>query len=146
MDDTHHDGPPAGDSEPLFRTSKKRKFYRQRARDEETSQLPSAETITQPSLDVASNSRTIESTELPAVDSDGGETNLSMAEVLRRRKQRKARIGVEFRSEPSIFDDRNETSMVDAQTGTVSSRMMAPESVGRFAKQAGLAGNVDKHM
>lgn len=138
MDTSDSSQLPSAESETvLFRPSKKRKIYRQRAGDVDED-MPSA---------IASSSTVIVPPHEPDLaEADPGEsTRISMAEILRLRKQRKTRVGgVEFRSTPALYAESPSDALVPANAGEGNSEV--PEPVARFAKQTGLAGNVDKHM
>lgn len=137
----------------LFRPGKKKKAYRQRPEEpESTTATSNGETATE-AAPVASNG---------APDAqpqeDESEEGLSVAEVLRRRNLRKQRHGgVGFRAGPSSLGDEQaaseantEQGMVlhgdaDAQPGTESA--IVGGITKRFAPQTGLVGDlVNKHM
>ena len=147
--------PPSEPSTILFRPSKKRKIYRQRAADsshngdanEETSSPPTtiAPAPAEQSLDelIASSA--------PNTEEDVEGTPVSISEILRLRKLRKPRVGgVEFRVESGGAKTegaeggqaqqivrREEEEVEEVQSGL---------EVRRFAKQTGMVGDLNKHM
>lgn len=141
---------PEGADTILFRPSKKRKIYRQRALDDEsntTSPLPAAERPSNASPgtvvadDVSREEEELESTRVP------------ISEIQRLRRLHKHRVGgVEFRPSPSTIrgDDTQEVALVPhgegRADGSVESVQPAVGVVSRFAKQTGMLGDVDKHM
>lgn len=131
--------PPEADAI-LFRPSKKRKIYRQRAQeDEETNAAPTLPTQGEQSLD-----------ELISDAAKGDEVEgvpVSMAEILRLRKLGRRRAGgVEFRA------DSHGNAAREGEQGLVlrqeqSSDIVGPLEGGRqFAPQVGTVGDVNKHM
>jgi hypothetical protein len=118
--------PPSAEQTVLFRPSKKRKLYRHR---ETTSPLPDAPAQSLDELIATSSS------------GDGTEgTSVSLAEILRLRKQRRLKIGaVEFRAEDSGREREGEEEREEEVGAGV---------VRRFAPQTGLLGkgDVDRHM
>lgn len=131
----------------VFRPSKKRKQFRQRAEDnvplvdDATSQAAGA---SPPTTSQASDSKPNNGGDDTASEIEG----LSVAEVLRLRNARKSRLkGVEFRPEGAPKDETpGEASLVpkdDAQGPEATEFGMSR----RFAPQAGLVGElVNKHM
>jgi len=116
----------------LFRPSKKRKIYRQRAPS------PSA-----PALPPTQGPQSID--ELIASGADAAEVegvSVSMAEILRLRKQRRRAAGVEFRVAASRDGGDSEVH------GNTPGGEGADGSGGRFAPQTGVrdAADVDRHM
>jgi len=123
----------------LFRPSKKRKIYRQRPT---TSRSPSPQPAspTPQSLDelIASSS----------VDTEGAVegTSIPISEILRLRKLRKGKLGVEFRADGSSHAKEDESA------GALVVREEHEESGGldgvprKFAPQTGTVGDVNKHM
>jgi hypothetical protein len=134
----------------LFRPTKKRKIYRQRAQDDApnpTSPQPDQKEISAPTPRAAVTDYGSPSDE----ELEG--TKVSMSEILRLRKLRKHRVGgVEFRA--STANGRGD----EGQEGTIvlheSSRADHEKEIvshgggvtRRFAKQTGMVGDVDKHM
>lgn len=119
---------------PVFRTSKKRKIYRQRTSDASEETIASAPT--EQSLDelIAASARQAE--DPPA----------SMSEILRLRKARKPKVGgVEFRVEAGAKDDIGTRELM---RGSLEKEVaeVAGLNVKGFAKQHGMVGDVDKHM
>jgi len=117
----------------LFRPRKKRKTYKQRAGDddEDTGATEAASPPVQ-SLD-----------ELISQASHEAEENVSMAEILRLRKQRKPRAGVEFKASGNLLRDEEGELVVQQEAGA------QPKEVGivnRFTTQTGTVGDVNKHM
>jgi hypothetical protein len=153
----------------LFRPSKKRKIYRQRAvNDEDGDETEGlrlqAARVTEggtgtaaQSLDELIASASNEGRGIADAGESGGDARVegvtvSMAEILRlRRKNKRAGGGVEFKSQasgtgagPSLRDEDGNGD-TDAHDGTA-------EEVGgldvarRFAAQTGAVGDVNKHM
>lgn len=133
-------------SEPavVFRSSKKRKQFRQRAEESEpkaddATTQPLAPAPTTEHRDVRLDERT---------DTDGPETDgLSVAEALRLRNARKSRPkGVEFRAEGPA----REEEMTEAPSQAPKDELAEALELGmgrRFAPPAGLVGElVNKHM
>jgi len=127
-------------SAPIFRPNKRRKVYRQRAEDTEEGHAPTISQQPETIDDLIANARA------------QAEEN-ELAEILRLRKQKKSRGGVEFRADG--------TTSAGAQTGgelvkredgddAKATEMEALQKVvGRFAPQMGVMGNdgiVNKHM
>ena len=113
-------------SMPLFRPNKKRKIYRQRAADEDEDSTAVHSPPPQ-SLD-----------ELIASASNNAKADaLSMAEILRLRKQRKPRTGVEFRPMGTVRDEEQRI---------VEEKEEDEGPAARFAPQTGTVGDVNKHM
>ncbi|KAI9743116.1 MAG: hypothetical protein M1818_003411 [Claussenomyces sp. TS43310] len=134
----------------LFRPSKRRKVYRQRAGEAEG---PSSENVT--TLQPASSAAAPSPVRSP--EGDGGETTddvegtrVSVAEILRLRKLRKQRVGgVEFRAAPSATVPADSAALMvpdDGGPGHPDEAEVQVAAVRRFAKQTGIVGDVDKHM
>jgi hypothetical protein len=152
MMDNTEEGPEAAQTV-LFRPSKKRKIYRQRANEDDpsspTTPIPNAtiETlVSAPSAAAAEYGRN-------AMDSDEGEVEgaqVSMAEILRLRKLRKHRIGgVEFRVAAPVggSTDADSLALVHRDEAQRQEEEVSGSGVvRRFAKQTGMVGDVDKHM
>jgi hypothetical protein len=132
---------PAAEPPILFRPSKKRKIYRQRA----TSQEPDVPTLSVP--EAQSIDELISST---AQEADKEGVEVSMSEILRLRKQRKGKGGVGFGADSSSIKARDEERSL---------ALRGPEDekgedgleinggvVRKFAPQTGAVGNVDRHM
>jgi len=114
-------------SMPLFRPSKKRKIYRQRATDEDEDDTTVVHSPPPQSLD-----------ELIASASSNAKADaLSMAEILRLRKQRKPKTGVGFRPVETVRDEEQRI-VKEKEEGDV--------PAARFAPQTGTVGDVNKHM
>jgi hypothetical protein len=134
----------------VFRPSKRRKIYRQRALDDKPNQLSSIPSATE----VAESSPvpiSLEDNPLEMNDLEGA--RVSMAEILRMRKLHKQRVGgVEFRASAtsSRGDDIHDGALVLHEEvkadGEREEGQSAVGSVRRFAKQTGMVGDVDKHM
>lgn len=150
--------PPAEEpSTILFRPSKKRKIYRQRARDDDddkeersatphgVSNVPSPVNATgdkEQSLEelVTSNGAAVEGDEVEG-------TKVSMAEILRLRKRNKRLGGVEFRVESHKSRDGNdEQALVLREEGEEGQGEVVVGAPRRFAPQTGTVGDVNKHM
>jgi hypothetical protein len=136
----HIDAPP---DTILFRPSKKRKIYRQRAADDDdeapspqtTATEPVAQSIDELIADVAGEG-------LEGLEG----TPVSMAEILRLRKQKKRVGGVEFRAAETIRDG---VALVVREEEEDGEGEGVNKAVRRFAPQTGIggsAGDVDKHM
>ncbi len=134
----------AGAAEPpvVFRHGKRRKMYRQRQPDPKASGEPADPAIEAPAPADAS------------IEDEAEEDGLSVAEVLRRRQARKARLrGVEFRSEDTsrsgpAGDSYNQALVLrDAAAAGIVSAETSPGMNRRFAPQTGLVGDVvNRHM
>jgi hypothetical protein len=134
----------------LFRPSKKRKIYRQRALDDDpnaTSPLPAAERHANPAP------ATVVADDASREEEDLESTRVPISEIQRLRRLHKHRVGgVEFRAIPSTFrgDDTEEGALVphgeSRADGSVHGVQSAVGVVSRFAKQTGMLGDVDKHM
>lgn len=136
----------------LFRPSKKRKIYRQRAQDDDNS---TSATITQASpipqseqslqeLIMSNGNATLESDEVEA-------TSVPISEILRLRKRNKRVGGVEFKVEGSkAKDGNNDGTMVMRREGEQGEDEGSQEVViggpRRFAPQTGTVGDVNRHM
>lgn len=133
----------------LFRPSKKRKIYRQRAADDDENAPITAPTAT----NLETPAQVVNMIESGNAENMEG-TEVSMAEILRLRKLRKRVGGVEFRVEPTsstqsdaaalaLADgDREGYEAAEVEGGEVE----GPPVARRFAKQTGMVGDVDKHM
>jgi hypothetical protein len=128
--------PPAEPETILFRPAKKRKIYRQRP-TKSRSPSPQPASPTPQSLDelIASGSAD--------VDVEG--TNIPISEILRLRKLRKGKLGVEFRADGSSHQKEDESAgavvlMEEHEEGGLDG---VPH---KFAPQTGTVGDVNKHM
>ncbi|KAE8447651.1 hypothetical protein EG329_010622 [Mollisiaceae sp. DMI_Dod_QoI] len=141
----------------LFRPSKKRKVYRQRAADDEEERAAaSPPTIGTPlSPAAASNPQSLDEL-ISSVASngtkDGGEevkgVTVSMAEILRLRKMKKRVGGVEFRAETQPHTPKDNEGALVQHTGAIEeSGGLVDNGVPRkFAPQTGAVGDVNRHM
>lgn len=147
--------PEAAEPAVVFRPGKKRKAYRQRSEDSEApTPEPSNEksTVTSGKGDDGS----LEARDTPQLDLT--EEGLSVAEVIRRRNARKARLGgVAFRAEPAsksaaqdaavAHELSTDQSLVAHEGGGGAVDTSTGGIVKRFASQTGLVGElVNKHM
>ena len=115
-------------SVPLFRPNKKRRLYRQRAADEdEEEDITAIHSPPPQSLDEL----------IASASSNANADALSMAEILRLRKQRKAKTGMEFRPTGTVRDEEQRT---------VREKEEGDGPTARFAPQTGTVGDVNKHM
>lgn len=132
---------PPADAAILFRPSKKRKIYRQRA----TSQEPEAPTI--PTPEAQSLDDLISSTAQVA-DVEG--VQVSMSDILRLRKQRKGKTGVAFGANFTSADARDgeRALAIRAQEAEKGEEGLGSNGgvVRKFAPQTGTVGDVDRHM
>lgn len=135
----------------LFRPSKKRKIYRQRSRapSEEaaaaTTQDPSGSSIPTSAVPEQTLDELI-SSEAPSTEDAEG-TRVPISEILRLRRQRKARVGgVEFRAavSPAVVDGGGE--MVVREEDGEEEAVARTGEVRKFAPQTGMIGDVNKHM
>lgn len=145
--------PEASEPQVVFRAGKKRKIYRQRS---EESDSPTTEIANESSAVATgpSDGISLESQEPPHLDSP--DEGLSVAEAIRRRNARKARLGgVAFRATPPSRNedvgpegDRNtDQSLVVHEEGGGAVDISTGGIVKRFASQTGLVGElVNKHM
>ncbi|RDW64158.1 hypothetical protein BP5796_10660 [Coleophoma crateriformis] len=134
----------------LFRPSKKRKIYRQRSRAlSEDATTPDSSSNPTPAVPAQTLDELI-SSEAPSIgDGDVEGTRVPISEILRLRKQHKARVGgVEFRAAASVT-----TSAGMGGEGVMVVREEAEEDevartgeVRKFAPQTGMIGDVNKHM
>jgi hypothetical protein len=125
----------------LFRSSKKRKFYRQRAAEPSqtpASELPTASAPIPSTLDdLVSQASNKDSTEVEGAV-------VPMSEILRLRKLRKGRGGVEFKAEHAKRGDEDEVAIGESEEQEEENG--AAKAVRRFAPQTGTIGDVNKHM
>jgi hypothetical protein len=130
---------PPPESAILFRPSKKRKIYRQRP--------------TSPSEDLDAPApvpvpQTLEELITTTADESVEGVQVSMAEILRQRKQHRQRVGgVEFRAAPPASSREENPEMAVAVRGEEEKQEVEDTGgVRKFARQTGLVGDVDKHM
>ncbi|CAG8954231.1 hypothetical protein HYFRA_00005851 [Hymenoscyphus fraxineus] len=134
--------PDIPDTEPavLFRPSKKRKIYRQRATSPSQESPPP---ITSPIIPAPQSLDELISSTAQDVDTIA---EVDMAEILRLRKiQRKAKGGVEFRAGNASATKENQELVVreeHVEGGLEEGRGV----VRKFAAQTGAVGDVNKHM
>lgn len=145
--------PEAAEPPVVFRPGKKRKVYRQRSEDVDSS---TAEIANEKPADASGLAPESSLESQGPHHLDQADEGLSVAEVIRRRNTRKARLGgVAFRAAPTsrnkdggVAEDSNTDqtlaiheggdNAVDSSTGGI---------VKRFASQTGLVGElVNKHM
>ncbi|KAL3417876.1 hypothetical protein PVAG01_10885 [Phlyctema vagabunda] len=123
----------------LFRPSKKRKIYRQREREESPAPVEPAQQADEQTLDelITSTSATAE------LES----TNVPISEILRLRKQRKARVGgVEFRTFATALGKDEETDGAEMIVHGEDEAEKKEVELRKFAPQTGMIGDVNKHM
>lgn len=145
--------PEATEPQVVFRPGKKRKIYRQRPREAEGS--PTGAANEKPATtSILSPRSSLELREASYADPE--EEGIHVAEVIRRRNARKARLGgVAFRaestprSEGGIAGDGGTEQALVVHEGGGSDTVDTPVGgiVKRFASQTGLVGElVNKHM
>lgn len=140
----------------VFRPSKKRKQFRQRAEDNHDESK--AESTTTAATTITTTTQ-IATPSASAQDSDAarengetseGEGGLSVAEALRLRNARKSRLkGVEFRPEsaPKVDEANHSEHGIGGQHKDEVAEALELGVSRRFAPQAGLVGElVNKHM
>ncbi|KAF2807754.1 uncharacterized protein BDZ99DRAFT_65281 [Mytilinidion resinicola] len=128
-------------SEPLFRASKRRKIFR-KAVEDESHEITSPQSLATPE----SHTRTPQDNAETEGQKDGG---LSMAEILRRRKQGKTRrAGIEFSNSSQTSTRAAAPPPSDALIPhTDDNRSAVDIAAKRFAPQTGKVADVhDKHM
>lgn len=149
------DSPSAEEQAVLFRPSKKRKIYRQRANNEdavEATQSPAPapvqENNTAQSLDeliasVSGAASMADSREMDSAEAEG--VTVPMSEILRLRKKNKRMGGVEFKAFTRMRDNGGEEAgaLVRAEDGAGSTGPLVQRS---FAPPTGAVGDVNKHM
>lgn len=143
--------PPTNEDAILFRPSKKRKIYRQRAtNDEEETEAPnvaSAAAAKEQSLDelIASAAG---GTHPDAESGDFEGVHVSMSEILRLRRKNKRVGGVEFKASASAQALREtEEALIEQETADQEGGLDVVNGVPRrFASQTGAVGDVNKHM
>lgn len=147
--------PPATADTILFRPSKRRKVYRQRAADDDGETTTGSPTrVTQPSPAAASNPQSLDEliASASSANIDGEEdveaVPVSMAEILRLRKMKKRTGGVEFRADtqshvPKVL----EQALVEHTEASEEAGGLVGNGVPRkFAPQTGAVGDVNRHM
>lgn len=146
--------PQAEEQAVLFRPSKKRKIYRQRAANDEDdveaapSPIPAVaeEMNTAQGLDelIASASGAAAMAELDGAEVEG--VAVPMSEILRLRKKNKRMGGVEFKASTRLRGDGGEGTgaMVQAEGGGQDSTKVGVQR--SFAPPTGAVGDVNKHM
>lgn len=138
----------------LFRPSKKRKIYRQRAQDNDNDdQATSQPAIAlSPARDMTEGEQSLEdliasSGAINTIEGDEVEgTAVSVAEILRLRKRNKRLGGVEFRVEGQRGREMEEQSLVLRGTSEEGQEEVVMGAPRRFAPQTGAVGDVNKHM
>lgn len=138
----------AGGDTVLFRPSKKRKIYRQRAADDPEETRPAASTASPPpqSLDELIASSAGSALHIQDAELEG--TPVSMAEILRLRKMKQRKVGgVEFSARSTGLLRDKDGELVRTEDGRDDSGGLGEGGVVRkFAPQTGTAGDVNKHM
>ncbi|KAK0126260.1 hypothetical protein ONS95_007873 [Cadophora gregata] len=143
---------------PLFRPSKKRKIYRQRAPADDESAPPT--TLSPPPQaairDAAaipaaqSLDELISTASVPSPQNDEATTEsdaVSMAEILRLRKKHKARSGVEFKASGHVARDEEGELILRPEDEKGGDTVGLSSGVPRkFAPQTGTVGDVNRHM
>jgi hypothetical protein len=139
--------PPAGDTT-IFRPSKKRKIYRQRATTDDEPPVSPGSAPAEQSIEELIASSTAHGN---AADEMEG-TAVSMAEILRLRNLKKKRGGgVEFRAAGTTREPSDQDALVlHNGEGNGEEVNDVDTVVGRFAPQTGIGGgggmDVDRHM
>lgn len=139
-------------AEPLFRPSKRRKVFRKRLHDDDTAIAQAPPTST--AGVIAAEERVVPATTTTAETNEQGperapEADLSVAEILRRRKLGKARRGgIEFSNAAQAQRSMSETPQSSNALAVVDQeRSVLDVAAGRFAPQTGQRVDVlDKHM
>jgi hypothetical protein len=139
----------------LFRPSKKRKIYRQRASSTEPEPEPPttasrplpapATTLDALSIDeliISSSSQSLLSTREENLEG----TAVPISEILRLRKRNKRAGGVEFTSSASHTVRNEDGLVVRTKIETGKGREEGGLAVRKFAPQTGTVGDVNKHM
>ncbi len=145
--------PPSTDTLPLFRPSKKRKIYRQRATDDDDNESPAPPPASTPipaaqSIDeLIASAATSQNADTEA-DIEGAPK--SIAELLRQRRKAKRVGGVEFKAVGHVVrDDMGELAKVEEgeSAGELEGGLDVINGAPRkFAPQTGTVGDVNKHM
>ncbi|RDW77089.1 hypothetical protein BP6252_05142 [Coleophoma cylindrospora] len=134
----------------LFRPSKKRKIYRQRSRAlSEDASAPDPSSNPTPAVPAQTLDELISSEAPSTGDGDVEGTRVPISEILRLRKQHKARVGgVEFRAAASVMTSAGmggDGEMV-VREETEEDEVARTGEVRKFAPQTGMIGDVNKHM
>jgi hypothetical protein len=132
--------PPNPESTVLFRPSKKRKIYRQRATSRSPTPPPQSPAQLPQSLD-----ELIASTNNEAQEVEVEGTAVPISEILRLRKLRKSKFvgGVEFRADSGNGNGNAEEESAVALREEPDGLDGVPR---KFAPQTGTVGDVNKHM
>lgn len=145
--------PPEAAETVLFRPSKKRKIYRQRALDDVPDPPPSPPGPPGLSETPEPIPASVPTETASRTDEELESTRVSISEILRLRKLRKHRVGgVEFRASTTNGrgDDTQDGALVLHENSRQDDlKVDLPQEVGvvrKFAKQTGMVGDVDKHM
>ncbi|KAG9235766.1 hepatocellular carcinoma-associated antigen 59-domain-containing protein [Amylocarpus encephaloides] len=130
----------------VFRAFKRRKIYRQRATSEETSDPTTATSPANPPVDQSLDELIRSTAQDVEKDREGG--NVSMAEILRMRKQRRGKGGVEFRADTGGASDGREVGVKEQSDEEKAEVALGSNSgcIRKFAPQTGTVGDVDRHM
>ena len=140
---------------PLFRPSKKRKIYRQRATaDDEplppTSLSPPPQAVAPASIPAAQSlDELISTASASSPHNDNPSTQneaVSMAEILRLRKKNKARGGVEFKASGHVARDEEGEFILRPDDEKGVDALGASGVPRKFAPQTGTVGDVNRHM
>lgn len=139
-------------AEPRFRPSKRRKVFRKRLNDDDTAIAQALPTSTADVI--AAEERVVPATTTIAETNEQGperapEADLSVADILRRRKLGKARRGgIEFSNAAQAQRSMSETPQSSNALVVVDQeRSVLDVAAGRFAPQTGQRVDVlDKHM
>ncbi|KAH9221455.1 hepatocellular carcinoma-associated antigen 59-domain-containing protein [Leptodontidium sp. 2 PMI_412] len=147
---------PEFSSAPLFRPSKKRKIYRQRATTDDEPAPPSslsppppALTATAPIPTAQSLDELISTARASSPQNDDTSTQneaVSMAEILRLRKKNKSRGGVEFKASGHVARDEEGELIVRPEEEKGLDALGTSGVPRKFAPQTGTVGDVNRHM
>ena len=135
------------DTEPMFRSAKRRKFYRKRTDDDDGS---SDEHTARPDQPAALRPGSHPAQDASSATDNVESTKLSVAEIMRLRRQgRGRRGGIEFT--PAADQTHQTAGPHSSQApGTIISKDESPEELAavanRFAPQTGQVADVNKHM
>jgi hypothetical protein len=142
----------------LFRPSKKRKIYRQRATTDDDAVETEAPQVATPAMTKPAMQSIDELIASASVISEEGgssaevdSVSVSMAEILRLRKKNKRVGGVEFRASAQGQRDDDRSGVVNARTvdveiGEGGGLDVSNGGPRKFAPQTGAVGDVNKHM
>ncbi len=132
----------------LFRPTKKRKIYRQRASEDEPTP-PSVSSPEPPAAASVAEAQSLDdliSTASGSVLGNGpvdvGAAPVSMAEILRMRKKNKTRGGVEFKASGHVARDEEGELILRPDEEALGSSGVPR----KFAPQTGAVGDVNRHM